>query len=92
MQANTAWAFATLDHSPGAQLLQAIAAEATAKLAEFTAQNISNLLHAFAKLEHHPGSFLAAVSAAARPILGTFTPQVGAFFARCSSKASLPQE
>ena len=74
-QANTAWAFATLEHSPGAELLEGIAAAAEAKLGEFTAQNISNLLYALARLEHRPASFLAAASAAARPILGTFTPQ-----------------
>ena len=76
LQANTAWAFATLEHSPGGALLEAIAVDAARKLPEFTAQNISNLLYALAKLEYKPESFLAAASAAARPILSTFTPQV----------------
>ena len=72
-----AWAFATLDHAPGAALLEALAAEAEGKLPLFSAQNVSNLLYAFAKLEHRPpATFLAAVSRAARPILPTFTPQV----------------
>ena len=75
------WAFATLDHNPGAALLEALAGDAEGKLPQFTAQNISNLLYAFAKLEHKPpAAFLGAVARAARPILASFTPQVGPFW------------
>lgn len=76
MQANIAWSFATLNHSPGEALLEALALEAEKKLAEFSPQNISNLLYAFAKLEHKPSAFLEQASRAAVPILTTFTPQV----------------
>ena len=77
MQANIAWAYAVLMHSPGPELLDAIAREAEKKLAEFTSQNISNLVYAFAKLEHVPSGFLERASQAARTLLGQFTPQVG---------------
>ena len=77
MQANIAWAYAVLMHSPGPELLDAIAREAEKKLAEFTSQNISNLVYAFAKLEHVPAGFLERASQAARTLLGQFTPQVG---------------
>lgn len=63
-------------HSPGAELLEAIAREAEKKITEFTAQNISNLVYAFAKLEHMPASFLSCASGAARTLLTQFTPQV----------------
>jgi len=76
VQANIAWSFATLNHSPGEVLLEAIALEAEKKLTEFSPQNISNLLYAFAKLEHKPSAFLEQASHAAMPILTTFTPQV----------------
>jgi hypothetical protein len=76
LQANIAWAFATLNHNPGPDLLEGIAVEAVKKLTEFTAQNISNLLYAFGRLEHLPESFLQHASKAAQPILATFTPQV----------------
>ena len=76
MQANIAWAFSVLGHSPGPELLEAIAQEAEKKIAEFTAQNISNLLWAFAKLEHMPATFLACASLAARALLTQCTPQV----------------
>ena len=76
MQANIAWAYAVLLHSPGPELLDALAREAEKKLAEFTSQNISNLVYAFAKLEHVPAGFLQRASQAARTLLGQFTPQV----------------
>jgi hypothetical protein len=76
MQANIAWAFATLGHSPGPEILDAIAREAAKKLAEFTSQNISNLVYAFAKMEHVPPGFLEQASQAARQLLNQFTPQV----------------
>ena len=76
MQANIAWAFATLGHSPGPEILDAIAREAAKKLAEFTSQNISNLVYAFAKMEHVPLGFLEQASQAARQLLNQFTPQV----------------
>lgn len=76
MQANIAWAFATLGHSPGPEILDAIAQEAAKKLAEFTSQNISNLVYAFAKMEHVPPGFLEQASQAARHLLNQFTPQV----------------
>ncbi len=76
VQANIAWAFATLNHNPGSELLEGIAVEAVKKLPEFTAQNISNLLYAFGKLEYMPKDFPCHASQAAQPILGTFTPQV----------------
>ena len=75
-QANIAWSYATLSHKPEEELLEAIAVEADKKLAEFSPQNISNLLYAFAKLEHKPSTFLEQASRAAVPILGSFTPQV----------------
>jgi hypothetical protein len=77
MQANIAWAFATLGHPPGPEILDALAREAAKKLAEFTSQNISNLVYAFAKMEHVPLGFLRQASQAARQLLNQFTPQVG---------------
>ena len=65
-----------LGHSPGPELLEAIAQEAEKKITEFTAQNISNLLWAFAKLEHMPATFLTCASQAARAVLTQCTPQV----------------
>ena len=72
-----------LGHSPGPELLEAIAQEAEKKIAEFTAQNISNLLWAFAKLEHMPATFLACASLAARALLTQCTPQVNAETSEC---------
>lgn len=76
VQANIAWSYATLSHNPGEELLEAIAVEAEKKLAEFSPQNISNLLYAFAKLDYKPSAFLEQASQAAVPILTNFTPQV----------------
>ncbi len=76
MQANIAWAYAVLMHSPGPELLDTIAREAEKKLTEFTSQNISNLVYAFAKLEHVPSGFLEHASQAAQTLLSQFTPQV----------------
>ena len=56
--------------------MEALSVEAEKKLPEFTSQNISNLLYALGKLEHKPRSFLEASSCTAKPILGSFTPQV----------------
>ena len=88
MQANIAWAYAVLEHSPGPELLDAIAREAEKKMAEFTSQNISNLVYAFARLEYVPAGFLERASQAARTLLGQFTPQVRTALNNCDLSVS----
>ena len=49
--ANTAWAFARLEH-PAPALFEALAAESAGRLAEFNAQNLANTAWAFAAAGH----------------------------------------
>ena len=66
---NTLWAFAVLEHHPGAPLLDAAAAHILRRLEHFGPADTSNSLWAYARLFHYPGPELLQVccAATARP-------------------------
>ena len=61
LQANTAWALATLSYNPGDQNLEAIAEHSKNTLGTFSPQNISNTLWAFATLSFHAKVVLGSI-------------------------------
>jgi hypothetical protein len=87
--ANLANAFAKLEHSPGAALLDIIAQECVGRRLEgFKPQHIANLVNAFAKLGHSPGEALLGLIAqeCVERGLQDFTPQAIANLANAFAK------
>lgn len=70
---NTLWAFAVLEHHPGAPLLDAAAAHILRRLEHFGPADTSNSLWAYARLFHYPGPELLQV-----PLRSTSEPQSAA--------------
>ena len=74
---NTLWAFATLRHNPGRELLDAASGPALQMFNKFKPQEIANLLWSFASLDYVPSNALLdamAVQMIAR--IRSFRPQV----------------
>jgi hypothetical protein len=61
---------------PGEALLSAMAEACTKKIGAFSAQNLSNTVHAFAKLGFEPLGLLGPLSVKAISTLDTFGAQV----------------
>lgn len=79
---NTLWAYATLRHYPGAELLDGAARQAVFTIQRFKPQEVANTLWAYATLGHDPKNLLLDAMAAqmAQRILH-FRPQVPCTFA-----------
>ena len=76
---NTLWAFATLRHYPGAELLDGCARQAALSKACFKPQEVANLLWSFATLGHDPGEgLLVAMALQMVAQMQHFRPQVRA--------------
>lgn len=75
---NTLWAYATLRHYPGAELLEGAARQAVLTIHRFKPQEVANTLWSYATLGHDPNNLLLDAMAAqmAQRILH-FRPQVG---------------
>ena len=74
---NTLWAFATLRHFPGAELMNGAARQAILTMQRFKPQEIANTLWSFATLGHDPDTQLLdamAIQMVAR--IQQFRPQV----------------
>ena len=76
---NTLWAYATLRHYPGAELLDGAARQAVSTIYRFKPQEVANTLWSYATLGHDPKNLLLDAMAAqmAQRILH-FRPQVAA--------------
>ena len=76
---NTLWAYATLRHYPGAELLDSAARQAVFTIHRFKPQEVANTLWSYATLGHDPKILLLDAMAAhmAQRILH-FRPQVPA--------------
>lgn len=74
---NTLWAYATLRHYPGAELLEGAARQAVLTIHRFKPQEVANTLWSYATLGHDPNNLLLDAMAAqmAQRILH-FRPQV----------------
>ena len=87
---NTLWAYATLRHYPGAELLDGAARQAVFTIQRFKPQEVANTLWAYATLGHDPKNLLLDAMAAqmAQRILH-FRPQVPCSLCSCVRTASL---
>ena len=76
---NTLWAYATLRHYPGAELLNGAAQQAIFTIHRFKPQEVANTLWSYATLGHDPNNLLldAMAGQMAHSILH-FRPQVSA--------------
>lgn len=74
---NTLWAYATLRHYPGAELLDGAAKQAVITIQRFKPQEVANTLWSYATLGHDPNNLLldAMAGQMAHTILH-FRPQV----------------